>query len=133
MDSIYDKILYLVRYLNECTKAYDEGNPKITDEEWDNKYFELKSLEEETGLVLSNSPTQSITYDGVNALNKVEHNHKMLSLEKTKSTTEAITFIGNNAFLAMCKMDGLTCSLTYRNGELVAAETRGNGTITKGR
>ena len=129
MDSIYDKILYLVRYLNECTKAYDEGNPKITDEEWDNKYFELKSLEEETGLVLSNSPTQSISYEIVNALNKVEHNHKMLSLEKTKSTTEAIAFIGNNAFLAMCKMDGLTCSLTYRNGELVAAETRGNGIV----
>ena len=129
MDCIYDKILYLVRYLNECTKAYDEGNPKITDEEWDNKYFELKSLEEETGLVLSNSPTQSVTYDVVNALNKVEHNHPMLSLEKTKSTAEAITFIGNHAFLAMCKMDGLTCSLTYRNGELVAAETRGNGIV----
>ena len=129
MDCIYDKILYLVRYLNECTKAYDEGNPKITDEEWDKKYFELKSLEEETGLVLSNSPTQSITYDVVNALKKVEHNHPMLSLEKTKSTTEAITFIGNHAFLAMCKMDGLTCSLTYRNGELVAAETRGNGIV----
>ena len=47
MDCIYDKILFLVRYLNECTKAYDEGNPKITDEEWDKKYFELKSLEKE--------------------------------------------------------------------------------------
>ena len=129
MDSIYDKIKYLVKYLNECTKAYDEGNPKITDEEWDNKYFELKSLEEETGLVLSNSPTQSISYEIVNALNKVEHNHKMLSLEKTKSPTEVANFIGNKNFLAMCKMDGLTCSLTYRNGELVSAETRGNGLV----
>ena len=129
MDSIYDKIRFLVRYLNECTKAYDEGNPKITDEEWDNKYFELQELEKETGLILSNSPTQSISYGVVNALNKVEHNHKMLSLEKTKSTAEAITFIGNHAFLAMCKMDGLTCSLTYCNGELVAAETRGNGIV----
>ena len=129
MDCIYDKIHFLVDYLNSCTKAYDEGNPKITDEEWDNKYFELKSLEEETGLVLSNSPTQTIAYEVVNALSKVEHNHKMLSLEKTKSTTEAIAFIGNNAFLAMCKMDGLTCSLTYRNGKLVAAETRGNGIV----
>lgn len=129
MDSIYDKIKYLVKYLNECTKAYDEGNPKITDEEWDNKYFELKSLEEETGLVLSNSPTQSISYEIVNALNKVEHNHKMLSLEKTKSPIEVANFIGNKNFLAMCKMDGLTCSLTYRNGELVSAETRGNGLV----
>ena len=129
MDSIYDKIKYLVRYLNECTKAYDEGNPKITDEEWDNKYFELQELEKETGLVLSNSPTQSISYEIVNALNKVEHSHKMLSLEKTKSIDEVSTFVGKKDFLVMCKMDGLTCSLTYRNGELVSAETRGNGLV----
>ena len=129
MDCIYDKIRFLVRYLNDCTEAYDKGNPKITDEEWDNKYFELKSLEEETGLVLSNSPTQTIAYNVVNALSKVEHNHKMLSLEKTKSIDELNSFVGNKEYLVMCKMDGLTCSLTYRNGELVAAETRGNGLV----
>ena len=129
MDSIYDKIKFLVRYLNECTKAYDEGHPKITDEEWDNKYFELQELEKETGLVLSNSPTQSISYEIVNALNKVEHSHKMLSLEKTKSVDEVTAFVGKKDFLVMCKMDGLTCSLTYRNGELVSAETRGNGLV----
>ena len=129
MDSIYDKIKFLVRYLNECTKAYDEGNPKITDEEWDNKYFELQELEKETGLILSNSPTQSISYEIVNALNKVEHSHKMLSLEKTKSVDEVSAFVGKKEFLVMCKMDGLTCSLTYRNGELVSAETRGNGLV----
>ena len=129
MDSIYDKIRFLVRYLNECTKAYDEGYPKITDEEWDNKYFELQELEKETGLILSNSPTQSISYEIVNALNKVEHSHKMLSLEKTKSVDEVTAFVGKKDFLVMCKMDGLTCSLTYRNGELVSAETRGNGLV----
>ena len=129
MDCIYDKIHFLVDYLNSCTKAYDEGNPKITDEEWDNKYFELKSLEEETGLVLSNSPTQTITYEVVNALSKSEHNHKMLSLDKTKSLDEVASFIGTKEILAMLKMDGLTCSLTYQNGELVAAETRGNGLV----
>ena len=129
MDCIYDKIRFLVRYLNDCTEAYDKGNPKITDEEWDNKYFELKSLEEETGLILSNSPTQTINYDVVNALTKVEHNHKMLSLEKTKSVDEVTAFVGKKDFLVMCKMDGLTCSLTYRNGELVSAETRGNGLV----
>ena len=129
MDSIYDKIKFLVRYLNECTKAYDEGHPKITDEEWDNKYFELQELEKETGLILSNSPTQSISYEIVNALNKVEHSHKMLSLEKTKSVDEVTAFVGKKDFLVMCKMDGLTCSLTYRNGELVSAETRGNGLV----
>jgi DNA ligase (NAD+) len=129
MDSIYEKITFLVRYLNECTKAYDEGNPKITDEEWDNKYFELQELEKETGLILSNSPTQTISYGVVNALSKVEHSHKMLSLEKTKSAEEVVSFVGNKNFLTMCKMDGLTCSLTYRNGELVSAETRGNGFV----
>lgn len=129
MDSVYDKIKFLVRYLNECTKAYDEGHPKITDEEWDNKYFELQELEKETGLILSNSPTQSISYEIVNALKKVEHSHKMLSLEKTKSVDEVAAFVGKKDFLAMCKMDGLTCSLTYRNGELVSAETRGNGLV----
>ena len=129
MDSVYDKIKFLVRYLNECTKAYDEGHPKIIDAEWDNKYFELQELEKETGLILSNSPTQSISYEVVNALNKVEHSHKMLSLEKTKSVDEVSAFVGKKDFLVMCKMDGLTCSLTYRNGELVSAETRGNGLV----
>lgn len=129
MDSIYDKIKFLVRYLNECTKAYDEGHQKISDEEWDNKYFELQELEKETGLILSNSPTQSISYEVVNALKKVEHSHKMLSLEKTKSVDEVTSFVGKKDFLVMCKMDGLTCSLTYRNGELVSAETRGNGLV----
>ena len=129
MGSIYDRIKFLVRYLNECTKAYDQGHPKITDEEWDSKYFELQELEKETGLILSNSPTQSIFYEVVNALKKVEHSHKMLSLEKTKSVDEVSAFVGKKVFLVMCKMDGLTCSLTYRNGELVSAETRGNGLV----
>ena len=124
-----DKIKFLVNYLNECTKAYDEGNPKITDTEYDNKYFELDKLEKETGIILSNSPTQTINYEVVNVLNKVEHSHKMLSLDKTKSVDEVRNFIGNKNFLAMSKMDGLTCSITFRNGEMVSAETRGNGLI----
>ena len=114
-----DKIKFLVDYLNECTKAYDEGHPKITDTEYDNKYFELDKLEKETGIILSNSPTQVINYEVVNALNKVEHSHKMLSLDKTKSVDEVRNFIGSKNFLAMSKMDGLTCSLRYINGRLV--------------
>ena len=124
-----DRVRFLVIALNAYTKDYEQGNPKITDEEWDNMYFELKSLEEETGLILSTSPTQTITYDVVNALSKVEHNHKMLSLEKTKSLDELNSFIGKKEAVIMCKMDGLTCSVTYKNGELVAAETRGNGLV----
>lgn len=129
MDNIYDKIKFLINYLNECTKAYDEGNPKISDSEWDKLYFELKELENQYGLIFPNSPTQTISYEVVSELNKIEHNHKMLSLDKTKSTQELQNFLGKKSFLAMCKMDGLTCSLTYQNGELISAETRGNGLV----
>ena len=85
MSVTYQKIINLVNYLNECTKAYDEGKPLITDKEWDDLYFQLEQLEKEAGLILSNSPTQSISFEVVNELQKVEHDHKMLSLEKTKS------------------------------------------------
>lgn len=123
------KIEYLVNKLNNLTKDYDEGNPTIKDSEWDKLYFELKKLEEESGIILPDSPTQKINYQVVNALEKIEHNHKMLSLDKTKDINEIINFIGKNDYVAMCKMDGLTCSLTYKNGNLVKAETRGNGLI----
>ena len=119
----------LVNLLNRATTAYDEGNPIMTDKEWDKLYFELRDLEEKTGIILENSPTQVIHYESVNALNKVTHNHKMLSLEKTKDIDVIKSFLGKEDYLAMCKMDGLTCSLTYRDGKLVAAETRGNGIV----
>ena len=123
------KINYLINFLNTHTKAYDEGHPIISDREWDEKYFELVELENETNIIFPNSPTQNIIYENVNALKKVEHSHKMLSLEKTKEINDIINFIGDKSYVAMCKMDGLTCSLTYQNGELVSAETRGNGLI----
>ena len=129
MSVTYQKIINLVNYLNDCTKAYDEGKPLITDKEWDDLYFQLEQLEKEAGLILSNSPTQSISFEVVNELQKVEHDHRMLSLEKTKSADEVLTFCKGKQILAMCKMDGLTCSLTYENGELVSAETRGNGLV----
>lgn len=129
MNSKLKRIQDLVSLLNYHTKNYDSSNPLITDKEWDKLYFELDSLEKETGLVLSNSPTQTIVYELKTELNKVTHNHKMLSLEKTKSVSDVKSFIDNQSFLAMCKMDGLTCSLTYKNGELVSAETRGNGLV----
>ena len=103
----------LVNLLNRATTAYDEGNPIMTDKEWDKLYFELRDLEEKTGIILENSPTQVIHYESVNALNKVTHNHKMLSLEKTKDIDVIKSFLGKEDYLAMCKMDGLTCSLTY--------------------
>ena len=84
-------------------------------------------MERTTGIYLPDSPTQNIDYQVVNELKKVKHNHPMLSLAKTKSIDEMNTFIGNKDFITMLKMDGLTCSLGYKNGRLVSAETRGNG------
>lgn len=122
------KELYqLVNDLNYHTKLYDEGHPNISDQEWDDMYFRLVELERSTGIYLPESPTQKINYQVVNELKKVKHNHPMLSLDKTKSIDEMNTFIGNKDFITMLKMDGLTCSLGYKNGRLVSAETRGNG------
>ena len=117
----------LVDKLNYHTKLYDEGKPVITDSEWDTMYFELQEMEQATGIYLPDSPTQKVVYQVVNELRKVKHSHPMLSLAKTKSIDEMNSFIGNKEVIIMLKMDGLTCSLGYKNGRLVSAETRGNG------
>ena len=124
-----EQIQQLIGYLNFHTMMYDEGNPLISDTDWDKAYFELQELEKKYSIYFNNSPTQSISYEVVNSLEKVVHNHDMLSLEKTKALKEVKDFLGNVPYLAMCKMDGLTCSLKYVNGELVSAETRGNGLV----
>jgi DNA ligase (NAD+) len=117
----------LVEYLNKCTVAYDQGNPIISDEEWDNLYFQLLDMEIKAGITEENSPTMKVHFKQVSALETVEHEHPMLSLDKTKDLDDVRKFIGKNSYIAMLKMDGLTCSLTYENGILVRAETRGNG------
>lgn len=119
----------LVDELNMLTKAYDEGHPLVSDKEWDDKYFELVKIEEESGIYLPDSPTQKIDFQVVNKLEKVAHNHPMLSLAKTKSIDDLKKFIGTESICMMHKMDGLTCSLRYVDGRLVSAETRGNGEI----
>lgn len=124
-----EQIQQLIGYLNFHTMMYDEGNPLISDTDWDKAYFELQELEKKYSIYFNNSPTQSISYEVVNSLEKVVHNHDMLSLEKTKALNEVKDFLGNVPYLAMCKMDGLTCSLKYENGYLVSAETRGNGKV----
>lgn len=129
MNQVSNKIRELIEYLNYHTKCYDEGHPEISDTEWDRHYFELQKLENEYSIYFNDSPTQSISYEVVNSLEKVVHNHDMLSLEKTKALNEVKDFLGNVPYLAMCKMDGLTCSLKYENGYLVSAETRGNGKV----
>lgn len=125
----FDTMRDLIAKLNYHTTLYDSGKPSITDKEWDDMYFQLQELEKEFGVVLANSPTAHIDYQVVNKLNKVAHNHPMLSLDKTKDIDELVKFCNNIDCIAMAKMDGLTCSIKYQNGKLVSAETRGNGTI----
>ena len=124
-----NEIRELINKLNYYTKKYDEGHPEISDKEWDDMYFQLIELEKEENTYYPDSPTQQIKYEVVNELKKVEHNHKMLSLDKTKNIHDVIGFIENKEVLLMTKCDGLTCSLYYDNGELISAETRGNGLI----
>ena len=75
---------YLIDKLNYYTDLYDQGHPEISDKEWDELYFTLKQEEEETGVIYPDSPTQHIHYESVSKLNKVTHDHSMLSLDKTK-------------------------------------------------
>lgn len=123
------RIKELVSELNRHTELYDKGTPEISDKEWDEMYFELVALEQESGYILSDSPTQRVNYMVVNELIKVQHNHPMLSLDKTKDIEEIKSFIGDRDWIAMLKLDGLTCSLLYEGGRLVRAETRGNGEV----
>lgn len=123
------RVEYLVSELNRHTELYDKAIPEISDKEWDDMYFELVALEHERGYILPNSPTQKVNYTVVNELQKVKHNHPMLSLDKTKNIEEIKSFIGNRDWIAMLKLDGLTCSLLYEDGRLVRAETRGDGEI----
>lgn len=117
-----------VRELNRASEAYyNTGQPIMSDYEFDKKIEELKQWEEETGIVLSNSPTHNVGYLVADELKEVKHNHLMLSLDKTKSVDELIEFLTDkNGFLSV-KCDGLTTSLHYINGELIGAETRGDG------
>ena len=126
MDNIYET---LIEELNKATEAYDKGTPVIPDREWDVMYYRVAEIEREQGWASPNSPTQQIHYNVVNELAKVQHNHPMLSLDKTKSLDELNEFCGNRTAFLSLKLDGLTCSLYYANGRLQRAETRGNGVI----
>lgn len=127
--SIKEQIEYLVTKLNYYTELYNKGESPISDKYWDDMYFELVHLENKSGIYLKDSPTQRVNYEVKNELQKVTHNHPMLSLDKTKNIEDLKSFIGNKRSIVMAKADGLTCSLYYQNGKLIRAETRGNGII----
>ena len=129
MDKI-DKIKELAELLNKASDTYyNTGNTIMEDREFDALVEELRKLEQETGFVMATSPTHKVGYEVKSELQKVTHNHPMLSLAKTKDWNEFIQYFRNKDVIGMLKMDGLTCSLRYINGELVSAETRGNGEI----
>ena len=124
------RIEELVELLNQAGKAYyQEGKEIISNLEYDKAYDELVRLEEETGIVLSASPTQNVGYSVATALPKEEHASPMLSLDKTKSVETLQSFLGEQKGILSWKLDGLTVVMTYEKGELVKAVTRGNGRI----
>lgn len=125
-----DMMRGMVSILNEASDRYYNGkSPIMTDEQFDMRLADLKQLEEETGVVLSNSPTINVGYRVLTELNEITHSHPMLSLEKCHTVDELLKFMNNKDTIASIKLDGLTCSLTYKDGVLVSAETRGNGYI----
>lgn len=124
------RIVELVSLLNKYRNAYYNQNESlISDKEYDALYDELMMLEQEYGLILANSPTQTVGYEAVSQLSKVKHNHLLLSLGKTTEIKEFCDYFKGLPTLLMAKMDGLTCSLLYENGKLTRAESRGDGEI----
>lgn len=124
------RMVELVEILNEAAKAYYATEKEImTNFEYDTLYDELQQLEKELGVTLSNSPTQRVGYEVLSELEKVEHDSPMLSLDKTKDREQLRQWLNFHPGILSWKLDGLTIVLTYENGELKQAVTRGNGLI----
>ncbi|MBP5184359.1 MAG: NAD-dependent DNA ligase LigA, partial [Lachnospiraceae bacterium] len=120
----------LTDLLDRAARAYEQENREIiSNYEYDALYDELLQLEKETGKVLENSPTKRAGYEVLSALPKFTHESPMLSLDKTKDPAALASFLGAREGVLSWKMDGLTVVLTYRDGTLFRAVTRGNGEI----
>ena len=125
-----ERMKELIGILREAGRAYyQESREVMSNFEYDRLYDELLELERETGTVFGNSPTQNVGYEVVSSLPKERHESPMLSLNKTKSVEELKEWLGEQSGLLSWKMDGLTIVLTYEEGKLVKAVTRGNGEI----
>ncbi len=119
-----------VRELNRASEAYyNTGHPIMSDYEFDQKLEELKQWEKETGIALTNSPTQNVGATVLDNIKEVTHKTPMLSLEKCHSIEEIIRFASKHNLVASVKLDGLTVRLTYKDGDLILAESRGNGMV----
>lgn len=124
------RIQELILVLNEARKSYyQKANNKMEDIEYDRLYDELEALEKETGIRMANSPTQEVGYEVLSELPKYKHESRMLSLDKTKEVDKLKSWLGDQQGVLSWKLDGLTIVLTYRDGKLERAVTRGNGEI----
>ena len=120
----------LVGLLNRARRAYEQENTEImSNYEYDQLYDELQGLEQELGTTLASSPTINVGYEVLSELPKERHERPMLSLDKTKDVGRLKEFLGDQKAVISWKLDGLTIVLTYRNGELEKAVTRGNGEV----
>lgn len=129
-ESSIKKMKELGEKLREASRAYYQEDREImSNVEYDALYDTLSALEKETGIVLADSPTVNVGYEAVEQLPKEEHERPMLSLDKTKEREALREFIGEHSTLLSWKLDGLTIVLTYENGELIKAVTRGNGIV----
>lgn len=125
-----DEMKQLVDRLNAYRDAYYNKNESlVSDQEYDALFDKLAALEQETGIVYANSPTATVGYEAVSKLQKVTHNHPLLSLGKTTNMGEFCDYFEGKPMNLMAKMDGLTASVVYRDGVLVSAESRGNGEV----
>lgn len=125
-----ERIKELVELLNRAGRAYyQESNEIMSNYEYDALYDELVALEKETGMILANSPTVNVGYEVISELPKERHEKPMLSLDKTKEVEGLRSFLGDKEGMLSWKLDGLTVVLTYEDGKLVKAVTRGNGEV----
>lgn len=130
MEEKKQRVRELTELLNRAAKAYEQEDREIMSNfEYDRLYDELLQLEEETGLVMSDSPTRRAGYEVLSELPKVRHEKPMLSLDKTKEVPVLADWLGEKEGVLSWKLDGLTIVLTYRDGELYSAVTRGNGEV----
>ena len=125
-------MLGMISILNEASEAYYSGRPIMDDSQFDARLQDLQELENETGVIFSNSPSINVGAKVLSNLPEVEHNHLMLSLEKCHTPKEIADFSNEKELIASIKLDGMTVSLLYENGTLVRGESRGNGFVGNG-